>query len=100
MWLPNIKDASAVTFTVAGGTQYRFDVEQVLNEEDSTEEEPSYDLEITNGDGQAVDYENYQDLYQLVLSQSVLSTDPVEYDANSFALRRTRPLNSPLSRAA
>ena len=89
VWLPNIKDVSAVTFTVADGTQYRFDVEQVLNEEDSTEDDPSYDLEITNGDGQAVDYENYQDLYQLVLSQSVLSTDPVEYDANSFALQVT-----------
>ena len=44
---------------------------------------------LVYGDGQAVDYENYQDLYQLVLSQSVLSTDPVEYDANSFALQVT-----------
>ncbi len=35
VWLPNIQDVSTVTFTVADGTQYRFDVEQVLNEEDS-----------------------------------------------------------------
>ena len=60
VWLPNIKDVSAMVLTTGDGTEYRFDVEQVVNEEDSTEDKTVYDLVVTNGDGQSVDYENYQ----------------------------------------
>lgn len=74
---------------VADGTEYRFDVEQVVNEEDSTEDKTVYDLVVTNGDGQSVDYENYQPFYQMVLSQAVLSTDAATYDAENLVLEIT-----------
>ena len=32
VWLPNINNVSALTMRVADGTEYRFDVEQVVNE--------------------------------------------------------------------
>ena len=89
VWLPNIKDVSSMTLTVDGSAEYRFDVEQVLNEEESTEDEPSYDLVVTNGDGNSVDYENYQDLYQSVLSLAVLSADKVTYNEDAPVLEVT-----------
>lgn len=89
VWLPNIKDVSAMTLTVNGDTEYRFSAEQVLNEEESTEDEPVYDLNVTNADGETVDYENYQDLYQAVLSLAVLSNDKVTYDENAPVLEVT-----------
>ncbi|MGI6255814.1 MAG: DUF4340 domain-containing protein [Acutalibacter sp.] len=82
VWLPNINDVSSMTITM-NGKDYRFDVEKVLNEEKSTEDEPSYDLVVTNGDGESVEYEIYQDLYQLLLSQAVLSVDTVTYDESA-----------------
>ena len=82
VWLPNINDVSSMTVTLADG-EYQFNVEKVLNEEESTEDEPSYDLVVTNGDGASVDYENYQDLYQKLLGQSVLSVDAVTYDESA-----------------
>lgn len=82
VWLPNINDVSALTVETGSGS-YAFQVTQVLNEEKSTEDEPSYDLEVENGDGAAVEYEIYQDLYQLLLGQSVLSTDTVTYDESA-----------------
>ena len=48
-----------------------------------------YDLVVTNGDGQSVDYENYQPFYQMVLSQAVLSTDEATYDAENLVLEIT-----------
>ena len=89
VWLPNIKDVSAMILTTGDGTEYRFDVERVVNEEESTEDETEYDLVVTNGDGQSVDYENYQDFYQLALSQAVLSTDTVEYSQEDLTLEIT-----------
>ena len=89
VWLPNINNVSALTMRVADGTEYRFDVEQVVNEEDSTEDKTVYDLVVTNGDGQSVDYENYQPFYQMVLSQAVLSTDEATYDAENLVLEIT-----------
>lgn len=89
VWLPNINNVSALTMRVADGTEYRFDVEQVVNEEDSTEDKTVYDLVVTNGDGQSVDYENYQPFYQMVLSQAVLSTDAATYDAENLVLEIT-----------
>ena len=44
---------------------------------------------VTNGDGQSVDYENYQPFYQMVLSQAVLSTDAATYDAENLVLEIT-----------
>ena len=89
VWLPNINNVSTLTMRVADGTEYRFDVEKVVNEEDSTEDETEYDLVVTNGDGQSVDYENYQPFYQMVLSQAVLSTDEATYDAENLVLEIT-----------
>ena len=89
VWLPNINNVSTLTMRVADGTEYRFDVEQVVNEEDSTEDKTVYDLVVTNGDGQSVDYENYQPFYQMVLSQAVLSTDEATYDAENLVLEIT-----------
>ena len=89
VWLPNINNVSALTMRVADGTEYRFDVEQVVNEEDSTEDKTVYDLVVTNGDGQSVDYENYQPFYQMVLSQAVLSTDAATCDAENLVLEIT-----------
>ena len=66
VWLPNINNVSALTMRVADGTEYRFDVEQVV-----------------------VDYENYQPFYQMVLSQAVLSTDAATYDAENLVLEIT-----------
>ncbi len=88
VWLPNINDVSAMTVETSDGT-YAFQVTKVLNEEKSTEDEPSYDLEVKNGDGAAVEYEIYQDLYQLLLGQSVLATDTVTYDENAPVLTVT-----------
>ena len=89
VWLPNIKDVSAMTLTVEGDMVYRFDVEQVLNEEESTEDSPSYDLVVTNAGGESVEYENYQDLYQAVLSLAVLSADQSDYDQDAPVLEVT-----------
>ena len=78
-----------MVLTTGDGTEYHFDVERVVNEEESTEDETEYDLVVTNGDGQSVDYENYQDFYQLALSQAVLSTDTVEYSQEDLTLEIT-----------
>lgn len=89
VWLPNIKDVSTMTLTVDGTTTYRFDVAQEVNEEESTEDSTSYDYTVKNSDGADVDYENYQDLYQAVLSLAVLSTDPATYDESTCKLQIT-----------
>lgn len=86
VWLPNINDVSTMTMTVNGETAYQFNVTRTVNEEKSTEESTSYDLTVTTVDGDTVDYENYQDLYQAALSLAVLSTDQAEYDSNTVSL--------------
>ncbi len=88
VWLPNINSVSTLTVETAGGS-YAFQVTRTLNEEKSTETEPSYDLTVKNGDGAAVEYEIYQDLYQMLLSQAVLSTDAVSYEESAPVLTVT-----------
>lgn len=89
VWLPNIDSVSAVTLTVEGDMTYRFEATRVVNEEKSTEDQTKYDLTITNADGNSVDYENYQDLYQAALSMAVLSTDEATYDQGTPTLEIT-----------
>jgi len=77
--LPNIKNVQTLTLTV-DGEKTVFDIERVLNEEKSTEEEPFYDLAITSG-GKEISYDElYQPLYKELISISVLSVDMAEYD--------------------
>lgn len=77
--LPNIKNVKTLTLTV-DGEKTVFDVERILNEEKTTEEEPFYDLAITSG-GNEISYDEvYQPLYKELISISVLSVDAAEYD--------------------
>lgn len=87
VWLPTIDNVKTLTVTVEGDQVYQYDVTRTLDEEKSTEENPSYDLTIENAGGEAVDYENYQDYYQRLLSVAVLSTSPAEYDGDAPVLR-------------
>lgn len=77
--LPNIKNVQTLTLTV-DAEKTVFDIERVLNEEKSTEEEPFYDLAIMSG-GKEISYDElYQPLYKELIAISVLSVDTVEYN--------------------
>ncbi len=79
IWLINIMDVKNLTFTVDGDMVYSYDVTRTKNEEESTEDNISYDLTIKNAAGQDIDYENYQGLYKQLIAISVLNTNPAEY---------------------
>lgn len=71
--LVNIKSVEKLTVTAADGVDV-YDVERILNEERSTESSPFYDLEISK-DGEAIEYDNYQPFYQMLLSVSLLNEE-------------------------
>lgn len=78
IWLPNIQSVEKLTVDV-GGKESVFDVTRTENAEKSTEDEKHYDLTIKSG-GLDIDYGVYQPFYKNLISMSVLSMDPVDYE--------------------
>ncbi len=78
-WLVNIMYVEKLTYTLEDGTQYCYDITRTVNEDKSTDEYTSYDLSVKNKDGEDIDYENYQDMYQKSLAVAVLNQDKPEY---------------------
>lgn len=78
IWLSNIKDVKKLSLT-ANGTDYRFDMTRTLNEEQSIEDSPQYDLAVKNAAGKEISYDDYRSFYQDLISVAVLSTETTEF---------------------
>lgn len=80
IWLANIMNVSELTMTVDGDTVYSFDVTREVDEEKSTEDNPSYNLIIRNAGGESIDYSTcYQPFYKKLIALTVVTADTVEY---------------------
>lgn len=80
--LPNIMEVDRLSVGV-NGAETLFEISRAVNEEKTTETNVQYDLTIKSN-GREIDYsEAYQPFYKLLISLSVLSSDPAEYDAES-----------------
>lgn len=73
IYLAYIKYVETLTITTEDTTDV-YNITRIENEEKSTETTPYYDLEVAK-DGQAIDYDNYQPFYQMLLSVSVLNEE-------------------------
>ena len=86
--LPNIQEVSRISLDNRGAETV-LDISRELDEEKSTEDNPQYILTIKSGEID-VDYETvYQPFYKTLISMTILSTEPLEYDAEKPVLSYT-----------
>lgn len=91
IWLNNIQEVDRLTLTVGEDRDYIYHITRTVNEENSTELRTDYDLTIKTADGKEIEYTAYQQQYQDLLSITVLSSDPAEYESsNAFRIEYHR----------
>lgn len=79
--LPNIKEIETLTLNL-NGEETVFSGTLIKDEENSTEDSVSYNLEVECS-GNAIDYEIYQPFYKELISIALLSFDEAAYDAEN-----------------
>lgn len=82
IWLANIMDVKRLSLTTEDGTEYVYDITRTPKEESSSSgaaQQKSYDLSVKNKDGKDIQYENYREFYQQMISVAVLSSEKTEF---------------------